>query len=361
MSSGLPWGLALTSGVNTYLPLFMLALFARFAHVVELSPRFAWLASDEAIIILGALALTELLAQKFPVLDNIWDFLHTLLRPLAGALAAGATLNTQQGFETVAGMVVGGTLAAAAHSTKSGLRLMSTSKSFGTANLVLSLGEDAAVVVGTLLSVYAPWVMLGIVLLFVLLFALIGPRVVRTLLFDLGVLGSWLKWLCGRVLRRRPPASLDESLLEPSPEKLAELRAQLEPGEELIGTLRGWKRSKRGPRAAWMLVTSRRVVFIENRIFRRPKIEGIRYADLAVTRQQNLILFLKLDLLTRQHESHTLSLRKTQAHFGQMALEKVQDYSGGGNQRKTPAGDVEKARQSITWIPSSEPSKSPLG
>ncbi len=338
MISGLPWGLALTSGVNTYLPLFMLALFARFTHLVQLSPRFQWLASDEAIFILGALALTELLAQKFPVLDNVWDFLHTLLRPLAGALAAGATLNTQQGFEMVAGMLVGGTLAAAAHSTKSGLRLMSTSKSFGTANLVLSLGEDAAVVVGTLLSVYAPWVMLGIVLLFVLLFALVGPRFVRSLLFNLAVVGGWLSWLWGRVSRRRLPASLQESLLEPTPEKLLKLRGQLEPGEELLGALRGWKRSNRGPRAAWVLVTTRRVVFIENRILRRPKIEGIRYPDLAVARQQNLALFLKLELLTRQHESHTLSLRKTQARYGQMALEKVQELSGRGHQMEKPQG-----------------------
>src|SRR5271157_3116919 len=118
MISGLPWGLALSSGVNTYLPLFLLALIARFGHVVHLSPRFAWLASDQAIFILGALALGEILAQKFPVLDNIWDFLHTLLRPLAGAVAAGATLNASSTFEIVAAMLVGGTLAAAAHSTK---------------------------------------------------------------------------------------------------------------------------------------------------------------------------------------------------------------------------------------------------
>ena len=129
MISGLPWGLALSSGVNTYLPLFLLALFARFGHVVHLSPRFAWLDSDQAIFILGALALGEILAQKFPVLDNIWDFLHTLLRPIAGALATGATVNTNNALEITLAMVMGGTLAAAAHSTKSGLRLMSTSKS----------------------------------------------------------------------------------------------------------------------------------------------------------------------------------------------------------------------------------------
>ena len=143
MVSGLPWGLALSSGVNTYLPLFLLALFARFGHVIHVSSRFTWLVSDQAILILGLLALCEILAQKFPVLDNLWDFLHTLLRPMAGAVAAGATLSTNNAFEIAVAMLMGGTLAAAAHSTKSSLRLMSTSKSFGAANFALSLVEDA--------------------------------------------------------------------------------------------------------------------------------------------------------------------------------------------------------------------------
>ena len=53
MSLGLPWGLALTSRVNTYLPLFLLALFARYTHLANLSPRFQWLVSDQALVILG--------------------------------------------------------------------------------------------------------------------------------------------------------------------------------------------------------------------------------------------------------------------------------------------------------------------
>jgi hypothetical protein len=39
--------------VNTYLPLFLLALFARYTHLVNLSPRFQWLVSDQAFVILG--------------------------------------------------------------------------------------------------------------------------------------------------------------------------------------------------------------------------------------------------------------------------------------------------------------------
>ncbi len=348
MASGLPWGLALSSGVNTYLPLFMLALFARFGHLVNLSRRFEWLISDQAIFILGALAACEVLAQKFPVLDNLWDFLHTLLRPIAGALAAGATLETNQAFEVVLTMLLGGTLAAAAHSTKSSIRLMSTSKTFGATNLILSLGEDAAVVVATLLSVYAPWVMLGVVLLFVLVFALIGPRLLRTLSFDLRVVAACFNWVWGRMARRPAPSTLAESLLEPTPHRLRSLSALVEAGEELHGALGGWNRSSGGPRAAWLLVTSRRLLLVEGRLMRSPKVQSLSYEDLSMARFRSLGLFAKLELLTRGSRSYILNLRKTHALFGKMAAAKISELAG---LSKEPAHTAPSTTSRLASVP----------
>jgi len=327
MTSGLPWGLALSSGVNTYLPLFLRALFARFSHLVRLSNRFEWLISDQAIFVLGLLAVCETLAQKVPVLDNAWDFVHTPLRPLAGALAAGTTLTTNSALEIVLAMLMGGTLATAAHSTKSSLRLMSTWKSLGTANFVLSLAEDAAVLVATLLSVYAPWVMLAVVLLFVLIFAFIGPWLLRTLWFDLRILGAWLAWLCRWFFRAAAPANLRESLLELPPEQLERLGAHLEANEELCGSLTGWKRSRRGPRRTWLLLTSRRLLWIERRLFCRPKVQAMSYSDLSLARYRNLILFSKVEILARKNESLTLSMSKGHASFGEMAVQKMSELA----------------------------------
>src|SRR5579863_10325363 len=259
MFSGLPWGLALSSGVNTYLPLFLMAMFARYSHLVHLSPRFQFLISNPALVILGLLALCEVLAEKFPVLDNLWDLLHSLLRPLAGALAAGATLDANSAFETTVAMLLGGTLAAAAHSAKSSVRLASTSKTFGMANFALSVGEDTAVVGGTLLSVYAPRVMLAVVILFALSFILLGPRILRSLRFNLAVAGSWLVWLGRRLFASPTPANLAESLLDLAPGRFEALKSQLEPGEQLLGALPAWTR-RRGPRNCVLGVTSARVL-----------------------------------------------------------------------------------------------------
>ena len=328
MISGLPWGLALSSGVNTYLPLFLLALFARFGHVIHLSPRFAWLVSDQAIFILGALALCEILAQKFPVLDNVWDFLHTLLRPIAGALATGATLNTNNALEIALAMVMGGTLAAAAHSTKSGLRLMSTSKSFGAANFAISLGEDAGVLTTTLLSVYAPWVMLAIVIVFVVVFAFLGPRILRTLAFDLGIAGSALGGIFRWVFRRKYSTNLKESLLELAPERLEMFTHLLERNEELLGALPGWKRSAGGPRRTWVLLTSRRLLWIESRLFRNSKAQSLDYGEITLARHRNMILFSRAEILTQRHENFTLTVANAHIRFAEMAVQMISHRSG---------------------------------
>lgn len=327
MVSGLPWGLALSSGVNTYLPLFLLALFGRYGHVIHVSARFEWLVSDQAIFILGLLALSEILAQKFPVLDNIWDFLHTFLRPVAGAVATGATLTTNNALEIVVAMLMGGTLAAAAHSTKSSLRLMSTTKSLGAANFVLSLGEDAAVLVATLLSVYAPWVMLVIVILFILVFALLGPRILRTLALDLHIAGSALGWLFRWVFRRKFPTGLKESLLDIAPGQLEELTARLEPREELHGALHGWKRSAGGPRRTWVLLTSRRLLWIESRLFHKPRVQSLTYGEISLARHRNLILFSRAEVLTQRNETFSLTVEKGQIGYAGMAVQMISNLA----------------------------------
>jgi Domain of unknown function (DUF4126) len=328
MVSGLPWGLALSSGFNTYLPLFLLALFARFGHVIQVSSRFTWLVSDQAIFILGLLALCEILAQKFPVLDNLWDFLHTLLRPMAGAVAAGATLSTNNAFEIAVAMLMGGTLAAAAHSTKSGLRLLSTSKSFGAANFVLSLGEDAAVLTTTLLSLYAPYVMLGIVIIFVVLFAFLGPRILRTLAFDLSIAGSALAGLFRWVFRSKYPTDLKQSLLDIAPERLGKFTTLLDPNEELRGALPGWKRSRGGPRRNWVLLTSRRLLWVQSRLLRKSQVQSLNYSDIALARHRNLILFSRAEILTQQNHTLSLAVEKGQMPYAEMAVQMISHLAG---------------------------------
>ena len=344
MSIGLPWGLALASGVNTYLPLFAMALFARFSHLVNISAHFQWLISDEALVILGLLAVCEILAQKFPALDNVWDFVHTLLRPLAGALAAGATLSSNHTFELILTMLVGGTLATAAHSAKSTLRLLTTSKTLGLGNPILSFVEDLGVIAGTLAAVFAPWLMMVVVLFFALIFTLVAPWLGRTLLYDLRILAGWFGWLWGKATRAAQPRDLRESLLEVKPSRLRVLASQLAPGEELLGVLGGWQRWSWGPRRAWLLLTPGRWLLLQCRWLRKPAVRSLPHQEVTMVRRQDTLLLTRLELLTRQNERITLHLPKTLSCFAALAsscvphvVSKAQDTATVGGARIAPA------------------------
>ncbi|MGH9433147.1 MAG: DUF4126 family protein [Terriglobia bacterium] len=330
MISGLPWGLALASGVNTYLPLFLLALFARYSHVVHLSPRFQFLVSGPALVILGLLAACEILAHKFPGLDNLWDVLHSLLRPLAGAVAAGATLNTSNVFEMALAMVAGGTLAAAAHSAKTGVRLTTSVKTLGAANFGVSLVEDAAVLGATLLSIFDPSVMLAVVGVFVALFIWLAPPIARNLAFRYDLAAGWLRWLGMCVRRAPPPTSLKATLWLLPPGYLEKLRDQLPPftpGEELHGVVGGWRKARRGPRRAWVILTSRRLIVLEPRRFRKPAPLVIDYADMQAVNLKNLLILQKTSIQAQGERELLFIFRKDVALWADLAVQKMTELA----------------------------------
>jgi len=91
MDLGTPLGLALASGINAYLPLLSFAISARFLHLDKVNPNFTFITQDWFIIALVILTLIDFVADKFPVIDHAWDAIHTVIRPLAGALVAAAS------------------------------------------------------------------------------------------------------------------------------------------------------------------------------------------------------------------------------------------------------------------------------
>jgi Domain of unknown function (DUF4126) len=341
MLGGLPWGLALASGVNTYLPLFILALFARFSGLVHLSPRFQWLISDQALVILGALALLEVLAQKFPGLDHFWDLLHTFIRPLAGAIAAGATLTTSSVFEMTLVMVLGGMLATASHSAKTGLRLASSAKTLGTANPLLSVGEDFGVAGVTLFSIYHPYLALAVMALTVALAALVGPPLVRTLVFEVQVFASWLKWLMRRATRRPAPADLRESLFGVSPRRWRALKS-VAGSDQAIGLLSGWRKSRRGPRRGYLLIFPERLALVEPRRFRRAKMEFIPAEDFVFVSARSAGICERLDILAHGSKSYQFLLGKTQRAFAALLVERF-SRPPAQNPASLPAPDASAA------------------
>jgi uncharacterized membrane protein len=168
---GMGAGLATLSGLRAFLPLALVGLFARYQWLSAPDLHgtgFAFLQKPWLIGIFFVLALVEIVADKVPVLNRAQDFVAIPLRIAAGAILFGAALVQHGTPVTVVGMVAGGAIAGASHGAKSVVRPGATAATAGTATPFLSLFEDVAAALGTVLIVLLPVV--GILLLVFLLF-----------------------------------------------------------------------------------------------------------------------------------------------------------------------------------------------
>lgn len=164
-------GLAASSGLNTFLPLFMLAAAAKF-HLfgMDLSGSFAWLSSGTALGVLALATIVEVAGDKIPVVDHALDIVGTVARPAAGTLAAATAFSgADPAAAAILGLIVGAPVAFGFHAAKAGTRAASTTTTFGVANPVLSFLEDATAFCLTLIALASPFLvpLLLIVLFFV--------------------------------------------------------------------------------------------------------------------------------------------------------------------------------------------------
>jgi hypothetical protein len=166
-------GFSLTSGVNLYATVVILGLASRYDWVA-LPAQYDVFASDW--VIGGALLLyaIEFVADKIPLVDSIWDSVHTFVRPVGGALVAVATLGEASPSTEVLVGLLGGTIAAGSHLTKASTRVAANTSPEPFSNWALSLVEDVFVVGLGVLALQYPLVALGftIAILIAIAFAL---------------------------------------------------------------------------------------------------------------------------------------------------------------------------------------------
>lgn len=149
-------GLAASAGLRAFLPLLLVGLAGR-AELVPLGEHFAWLAGTPALTVLTVAVLLEVLGDKIPLLDNALDAAGTVVRPVAGAIAAAAPITTLDPLTAaVVGLVIGTSVAGGVHLAKASLRLGSTAATAGIVNPALSVGEDVASFTGALIAIFVP-------------------------------------------------------------------------------------------------------------------------------------------------------------------------------------------------------------
>ena len=154
-------GLAACTGLRAFLPLFATGVAAKLGWIT-LGVRFGWLSSWPAITIFGVAVVTEIIADKIPVVDHALDLLQVFIKPAAGAVLLAAVVTDLAPLPAaVLGIIAGGSTAGIFHLAKAKLRIASTLASGGLANPLISVAEDGLVLLGTILSLVVPILMLA--------------------------------------------------------------------------------------------------------------------------------------------------------------------------------------------------------
>jgi hypothetical protein len=163
-------GFTFAAGLNLYATVAILGLANRF-HWVSLPPQYA--VFDNNWIIGAALVMyvVEFLADKIPWFDTVWDAVHTVIRPIGGALIGVASLGNASPEMQVFGAILGGALASSSHLAKAGTRAVANTSPEPFSNWILSLSEDGIVVVIAALALNHPFAAAVVVFVAVVLIA----------------------------------------------------------------------------------------------------------------------------------------------------------------------------------------------
>ena len=150
---GLAGSVSLLAGWRLYLCLLATGLAMHFGllPLPEHLESLAVLANPWVMDIAAFAALCELLADKMLWVDSLWDTVHTVIRPLGGALLALAILDPSDPVVQVIAFILGGGASLLAHGGKAGTRAAVNASPEPFSNVAVSTSED--VVTGGLLYV----------------------------------------------------------------------------------------------------------------------------------------------------------------------------------------------------------------
>ena len=113
--------MALPAGLNAYIPLLGVAMAQR-AGLFHLPKPYSLLGEWWMILIITALLVVEILADKVPAVDHVNDIIQTIVRPLAGAIVMVSTTGRYGESFPIVMIVCGILLAGGVHAVKATAR-----------------------------------------------------------------------------------------------------------------------------------------------------------------------------------------------------------------------------------------------
>jgi len=164
---GVAASVSLLSGWRLYLCVFATGVamhsgwIALPAHLHQLDI----LANPWVIGVAGIAALAEFLADKVMWIDSAWDAVHTLIRPVGGALLALAIIDPGDPKWQVIALILGGGASLLTHSAKAGTRAVVNVSPEPVSNMLVSTSEDLATGGLLLLALANPVIAIGVAVL----------------------------------------------------------------------------------------------------------------------------------------------------------------------------------------------------
>lgn len=174
MAAGLGWA----SGLRLYAVLFFLGAL-HYLGMVTLPPDLEIVAHPAVMAVSGALFLIEFGADKIPGFDSVWDAFQTFIRIPGGALLAAAAVADHSMALALAAAILGGTLAAGAHFTKAGGRVLINTSPEPFSNWTASFTEDVLAAGVVWLAFSHPLALAAILIVLVALMVWLAPRLWR--------------------------------------------------------------------------------------------------------------------------------------------------------------------------------------
>jgi hypothetical protein len=113
----------------------------------------------------------EFFADKVPWLDSLWDTVHTLIRPVGGALLSLAIVDPSDPATQAVAFILGGGASLLTHAGKAGARAVVNASPEPFSNIVVSSAEDAATT-GLLYLAYAHPAIAGVVAIVLVVLAI---------------------------------------------------------------------------------------------------------------------------------------------------------------------------------------------
>lgn len=149
-------GLAASAGFRVFIPMLVASVAAHF-NIIPLSDSFSWLGSWPAMITFGAATVVEVLAYYIPFVDNLLDTITTPMAVGAGTLLMTSVLPVDNELmKWIMGFIVGGGAAATMQSGSALSRFASSKFTAGTANPVVSTGENVAALGSSVTALFIP-------------------------------------------------------------------------------------------------------------------------------------------------------------------------------------------------------------